>query len=231
MRYPFEFNLVDDARGMMTRMRLLLTCGKDRGRRKKIEKHTAAVAKYYRPACPRSSGASTDRIIDPLAGRNARFSPQGVREGTCPDRGWHPGSHPRPHRSRSSRRTTATRPTPGRHRRRHPTRRRGRPAAARHRNDCKAWAESGAKEPSHNADLGGRRLPRHRAADAAPLCQVEVLPGDVWGRVAQVHEGRMPAAFDNLIDVISSVCARGDTTDLARLFSTPALGVPRHMLS
>ncbi|MFE5138329.1 transglutaminase [Streptomyces fagopyri] len=67
--------------------------------------------------------------------------------------------------------------------------------------------------------------------DLAALCQVEVLPGDVWGRVAQVHEGRMPAAFDNLIDVTASVCARGDATDLARLFSTRALGVPQHMLS
>ncbi|MEU8794463.1 transglutaminase domain-containing protein [Streptomyces sp. NPDC048643] len=67
--------------------------------------------------------------------------------------------------------------------------------------------------------------------DLAALCQVEMLPDDVWGRMAQVHEGRMPAAYDNLIDVTAAVCARGDTADLARLFSTGDLAVPRHLLS
>ncbi|MFJ8989034.1 transglutaminase domain-containing protein [Streptomyces sp. NPDC102279] len=66
--------------------------------------------------------------------------------------------------------------------------------------------------------------------DLAALCQVEMLPDDVWGRMAQVHEGRMPAAYDNLIDVTASACSRGDTADLARLFSTNDLAVPRHML-
>ncbi|MFD6494253.1 transglutaminase domain-containing protein [Streptomyces sp. NPDC059944] len=67
--------------------------------------------------------------------------------------------------------------------------------------------------------------------DLAALCQVEMLPDDVWGRMAQVHEGRMPAAYDNLIDVTASACARGNTADLARLFSTGDLAVPPHMLS
>ncbi|MFJ8796160.1 transglutaminase [Streptomyces sp. NPDC102487] len=66
--------------------------------------------------------------------------------------------------------------------------------------------------------------------DLAALCQVEMLPEDVWGRMAQVHEGRMPAAYDNLIDVTAAVCARGDAADLARLFSTGELAVPHHML-
>ncbi|MGW6485774.1 hypothetical protein [Streptomyces sp. NPDC055056] len=67
--------------------------------------------------------------------------------------------------------------------------------------------------------------------DLAALCQVEMLPDDVWGRMAQVHEGRMPAAYDNLIDVTAAACARGDTANLARLFSTNDLAVPPHMLS
>lgn len=65
--------------------------------------------------------------------------------------------------------------------------------------------------------------------DLAALCQVEMLPDDVWGRMAQVHAGRMPAAYDNLIDVTASVCARDDAADLARLFSTSELAVPHHM--
>lgn len=65
----------------------------------------------------------------------------------------------------------------------------------------------------------------------AALCQVEMLPDDAWGRMAQVYEGRMPAAYDNLIDVTAAVCAGEKTADLARLFSMADLAVPRHMLS
>ncbi|MGC4987001.1 hypothetical protein ACLQ18_41465 [Streptomyces sp. DT193] len=79
--------------------------------------------------------------------------------------------------------------------------------------------------------LGPIEISYTTVRDLAALCQVEMLPDDMWGRMAQVHAGRTPAAYDNLIDVTASACARGNTADLARLFSMADLAVPRHMLS
>lgn len=74
------------------------------------------------------------------------------------------------------------------------------------------------------------RISESTVRDLAALCQVEMLPGDTWGRMAEARQGRMSVAYDNLIDVVAAVCARGEAADLARLFRAPDLAVPPHLI-
>ena len=95
---------------------------------------------------------------------------QAVPQGHRADRGRHPGAHPRPQRSPSSRRTTATPP---------PTRSSSTPTPASSSrsagrcpatgNDCRGWEGSGAKAAVGNTiDDRRRRLPGHRPGHPAP---------------------------------------------------------------
>ncbi|MFD9003248.1 transglutaminase [Streptomyces sp. NPDC059582] len=91
--------------------------------------------------------------------------------------------------------------------------------------DTPAFGADGDDFTRNSARIGASTV-----RDLAALCQLEMLPGDTWGRMAEARQGRMSVAYDNLIDVVAAVCARGEAADLARLFRAPDLAVPPHLI-
>ena len=66
--------------------------------------------------------------------------------------------------------------------------------------------------------------------DLAALNKVEMLPWDEWGRMTASYQGETGADYDALMDKIAAVCAAGDADDVARLYASEDLAVPRKLI-
>ncbi|MFG2961454.1 transglutaminase domain-containing protein [Streptomyces sp. NPDC048291] len=66
--------------------------------------------------------------------------------------------------------------------------------------------------------------------DLAALGKLEMLPTDAWGRMTAPQSGLASAAYLNLIDVVASVCNRGDLSGIVRLRAGVDLAVPPHLV-
>lgn len=62
--------------------------------------------------------------------------------------------------------------------------------------------------------------------DLAALNKVEMLPWDEWGRMTAAYAGETGADYDELIDMIASVCASDDDGAIAGLYASEDLAVP-----
>ena len=66
--------------------------------------------------------------------------------------------------------------------------------------------------------------------DLAALNNVETLPWDEWGRMAEAYEGRTGPDYDELLDEVAAVCAGDDLDAVAALYRHPDLRVPAELV-
>ncbi|WP_067503597.1 transglutaminase domain-containing protein [Actinoplanes sp. TFC3] len=66
--------------------------------------------------------------------------------------------------------------------------------------------------------------------DLASLAKVETLPWDEWGRMGESYKGQTGADYDQLMDVVASVCAFGDPSAVSALYTSSELRVPDELL-
>ena len=57
-----------------------------------------------------------------------------------------------------------------------------------------------------------------------------MLPWDEWGRMTASYQGETGADYDALMDKIAAVCAADDADDVARLYASEDLAVPRKLI-
>jgi hypothetical protein len=107
--------------------------------------------------------SAADRVIAHLGPSLALQPPQTIPQGRRPDRGRHPDPHPRPHGRLAVEELPVLDQPPGGHRRRHPSRRRCRPTAARQpqRLQGVGAVRREGRRRQDNSDRG-RRLSGHR---------------------------------------------------------------------
>ena len=66
--------------------------------------------------------------------------------------------------------------------------------------------------------------------DLAALNKVEMLPWDEWGRMEASYRGETGADYDDLMDVIAETCAADDPEEVAGLYRSEDLEVPKALL-
>jgi hypothetical protein len=66
--------------------------------------------------------------------------------------------------------------------------------------------------------------------DLAALNKIEVLPWDEWGRMTASYKGETGAGYDLLIDEIAAVCGADNEDDVARMYASEDLAVPRKLI-
>lgn len=66
--------------------------------------------------------------------------------------------------------------------------------------------------------------------DLAALNKVETLPWDEWGRMDASYKGETGADYDDLLDVVATVCADGDPAAVADLYARDELRVPSALI-
>jgi Transglutaminase-like superfamily len=66
--------------------------------------------------------------------------------------------------------------------------------------------------------------------DLAALNKVEMLPWDEWGRMDASYKGETGADYDELIDMVATVCASDDPSAVARLYADDELAVPAELV-
>ena len=66
--------------------------------------------------------------------------------------------------------------------------------------------------------------------DLAALNKVEMLPWDDWGRMDASYKGQTGADYDDLLDMISDVCAADDPSAVAALYARAELRVPPELI-
>jgi hypothetical protein len=66
--------------------------------------------------------------------------------------------------------------------------------------------------------------------DLAALNNVETLPWDEWGRMAEAYQGKTGPDYDELLDEVAVVCAGDDLDAIAALYQHPDLRVPDELI-
>lgn len=77
---------------------------------------------------------------------------------------------------------------------------------------------------------GASEIRGNAVRDLAALNNVETLPWDEWGRMAEAYEGRTGPDYDELLDELAVVCAGGDLDAVAALYRHPDLRVPDELV-
>ncbi|MEO8328668.1 MAG: transglutaminase domain-containing protein [Candidatus Nanopelagicales bacterium] len=84
----------------------------------------------------------------------------------------------------------------------------------------------------HGTDNWGAAEIRGNAVkDLAALNKVEVLPWDEWGRMTHAYAGKTGSDYDELLDTVADVCAEGEPSAIAALYTREELTVPKELLS
>ncbi len=97
-----------------------------------------------------------------------------------------------------------------------------------------AWAlcRQGSADPAqfgvHGEDdaWGPAEIRGNAIRDLAALNKIEMLPWDNWGRMDASYDGETGAEYDELIDMIASVCASDDPSAIRDLYARDELSVP-----